>query len=126
MKKKKDHNISITKMVRVAIIGGVVPDTVEYPDDANAEAVERTLLNGYGKGILKLNGVGVLSETLLDGDYEYHLTPQPVGKTNIICVLFIVFTLCFVFSLSTIILYYHVLLNFCLILLLLFFRCWLW
>jgi hypothetical protein len=89
-------------MVRVAIIGGVAPDAVEYDDGANTEAVVKYLVQGFGKGILKLNGKGVLSETLLAGDYEYHLTPQPEGKTNIICVLFIVFTLCFVFSLSII------------------------
>ena len=72
-------------MVLVAIIGGVVPDVVEYPHSANTKAVKEDLLGGYGKGILKLKGVGVFSKSLLASDYEYHCTAQPTGKTIIIC-----------------------------------------
>jgi hypothetical protein len=81
----KGHNIiSITKMVRIAILG-IVADALECSEGANTEVVEKKLLQGFGKGILKRDGALVLSETLLAGDYEYHVTPQPAGKTNIIC-----------------------------------------
>lgn len=66
-------------MTRVNIVGRGANDLVEYPDGCNTEAVEKKLLGGFGKGILKQNGVGVLSDTLT-GIYEYHLTAQQEGK----------------------------------------------
>jgi hypothetical protein len=60
--------------VRVNIVGA--NEVVDYPDGANTEAVEKKLLGGYGKGILKQQGIGILSDTLASGDYEYHLTAQ--------------------------------------------------
>jgi len=62
--------------VRVNIVGGGANEPVDYPDGANTEAVEKKLLGGYGKGILKQQGIGILSDTLAPGDYEYHLTAQ--------------------------------------------------
>jgi hypothetical protein len=56
-------------------------DSVEYPDGSNTDAVKRDLLNGYGRGILKQNGMGVLDETLPSGEYQYHLTS--VGKPTV-------------------------------------------
>jgi hypothetical protein len=62
-------------------------DNVEYPDGSNTNAVLNMLLFGYGRGILKQNGVGVLNEVLPSGEFEYHLTS--VGKPNLMdCFLF--------------------------------------
>jgi hypothetical protein len=62
--------------VRVNIVGGGANDAVDYPDGANTKAVKEDLHSGFGMGILKQRGIGVLSDTLLPGDYEYHLTDQ--------------------------------------------------
>ena len=63
-------------IVRVNIVGGGLNESVAYPDGSNTEAVEKKLLGGFGKGILKQNGIGILSDTLATGDYEYQLTIQ--------------------------------------------------
>lgn len=97
-------------MIRIVIVG-VVADPVEYPDGSNTEAVEKKLLGGFGKGVLKHNSVGVLSETLEAGEYEYHVTVQ--GKTSIICSHSSFFTLFVVFSLSIAILYFTCCLTCC-------------
>ncbi len=76
------------KMIRIVIVG-VVADPLEYPVGSNSEAVEKDLLGGFGKGILKHNNIGVLGEALEAEEYEYHVTVQ--GKTSIICsVLYVV------------------------------------
>jgi hypothetical protein len=62
--------------VRVNIVGGRANELVDYPDGANTKAVKEDLHSGYGKGILKQQGIGILSDTLAPGDYEYHLTAQ--------------------------------------------------
>ena len=62
--------------VRVCIEGGGANETVDYPDGANTKAVKEDLHSGFGMGILKQLGIGVLSDTLAPGAYEYHLTDQ--------------------------------------------------
>lgn len=64
------------RMVRITVVGDGIADVVEYPDHSNTKVVTKKLLNGFGKGMLKLRGVGVLSPTLQTGDYEYHVTAQ--------------------------------------------------
>ena len=51
-------------------------ERVDCDDNSNTEAVEKKLLGGFGKGILKQNGIGILSDTLVPGDYEYKITSQ--------------------------------------------------
>ena len=51
-------------------------EPVLYPDNANTDAVKRRLFGGFGKGMLKQNNIGILSDTLAPGEYEYHLTSQ--------------------------------------------------
>ena len=63
-------------LVRVNIIGDVANEPIYFPVNSNAEAVEKKLLGGFGKGILKQNGVVILSDTLATGEYEYQLTTQ--------------------------------------------------
>lgn len=67
-------------MVRIAVIGAVPDPVEEYPDGSNTKSVKEDLLGGYGKGILKRNKVGVLTETLQAGEYEYYVTPQQGKK----------------------------------------------
>jgi hypothetical protein len=68
--------VSRVMPVRVNIVGDGANKPVDYPDGANTEAVEKKLLGGYGKGIFKQQGIGILSDTLAPSDYEYHLTAQ--------------------------------------------------
>lgn len=63
-----------TMVVRIVIVGSVGAESVDYSDGVNTRAVKEDLLGGFGKGILKLNGTGVLSGTLEAGEYEYHVT----------------------------------------------------
>ena len=77
-------------LVRVNIVGGGANEPVDYPDGANTKAVKEDLLGGYGKGILKQQGIGILSDTLASGDYEYHLTAQQ-GRVFQFMVLSIIF-----------------------------------
>jgi hypothetical protein len=63
-------------MVRIIIVGAGRGESLQYPDDSNTKAVKEDLLGGYGRGVLKLDGVGVLSESLLAGEYQYHVTDQ--------------------------------------------------
>ena len=62
--------------LRVNIVGDGANEAVDYPDDSNTEAVEKKLLGGFGRGILRRDGKLVLSDTLAPGVYEYHLTAQ--------------------------------------------------
>ena len=71
-------------LVRVNIVGGGANESVDYSDGANTKSVKEDLLGGYGKGILKQQGIGILSDTLAPGDYEYHLTAQQ-GQIYIVC-----------------------------------------
>jgi hypothetical protein len=63
-------------MVRINIVGGGFNESIEYSDGSNTKAVKDDLLGGYGKGILKVNGMGVLTETLDADEYEYYITQQ--------------------------------------------------
>ena len=62
--------------VRVNIVGGEAIKPVKYPDGANTKTVKEDLFGRFGQGGLEQNDVGVLSETLAPGEYEYYLTPQ--------------------------------------------------
>ena len=62
--------------IRVNIVGGGANEAVDYLDGANTKAVKEDLHGAYGNGILKQQGIGILSDTLAPGDYEYHLTAQ--------------------------------------------------
>lgn len=63
-------------MVTIKIIGEKKYDHVLYVDGSNTVDVKRDLCNAFGRGLLKQNNVGVLSNTLT-GDYEYHQTDLP-------------------------------------------------
>jgi hypothetical protein len=62
--------------VRVSFVGGGANEPVVYLDGSNTKDVKDDLLRGFGKGILKQNRVGVLSEYLAPGDYDYDITTQ--------------------------------------------------
>eukprot|EP01031_Cornospumella_fuschlensis_P026868 gene26868-32471_t len=62
--------------VLVRIVGGGASKPFIYPDVSNTKSVKEDLLAGFGKGILQRDGLGVVSDTLEPGDYEFHLTSQ--------------------------------------------------
>jgi hypothetical protein len=69
-------------LVRVNIVGGGEHEPVDYSDDSNTEAVKKDLLGGFGNGILKQRGIGILSDTLVSDIYDYHLTFQQESRTD--------------------------------------------
>ena len=49
-------------------------EDILYADGSNTATVKTDLRNAYGPGLLKQGGMGVTSEIIPAGDYEYHLT----------------------------------------------------
>ncbi len=81
-------------------------ESVEYADGANTKAVKEDLLGGYNKGILKVSGVGVLTETLDAGDYEYHVTHQ--GKKHHLFTFIVLHLVCCLFTVYCHLVFLHV------------------
>ncbi len=52
-------------------------EDISFADGSNTATVEIELRNAYGPGFLKEGGLGVTSEILSTGDYEYHLANPP-------------------------------------------------
>ena len=66
--------------VRVNIVGRGENDPVDYPDDSSTETVVYYLIRGFGAGILKQGGIGVLRDTLASGVYDYYVTNTQQGQ----------------------------------------------
>ena len=58
--------------VTVVIVGKAAPP-VDFLDNSDIEKVRHSLVVAYGPGLLKRDGVVVLTDTL-SGNYEFHLT----------------------------------------------------
>ncbi len=57
-------------------------EDILYADGSNTVIVKADLRNAYGPGLLKQGGMGVTSEILPAGDYEYHLTNPPTPQAQ--------------------------------------------
>ncbi len=63
--------------VTIKIVGDR-EESVKYKDNCVTARIEEKLFKGYGQGILQQDGIGVDSETLSGGEYEYHLTKRAI------------------------------------------------
>jgi hypothetical protein len=61
-------------MMKVTVvIVGKAAHPVDFPDNSDIERVGKSLVVAFGPGLLKRDGLVVVTDTL-SGDYEFHLT----------------------------------------------------